>query len=188
MKTNAAGLALIQDFEGFVPRWYKDPVGIWTIGFGHTDAAGSPKHATSPNLSLTEGEAASILERDLLKYEADVERLVKVPLNDNQFSALVSFTYNLGAGNLGSSTLLRKLNAGDYDGAANEFPRWNKAGGKVLKGLSRRRAAEMDLFTKPSGRRPAPKPVPAKPARKAPYVAGGIGAVIVAILAWLGLK
>ena len=75
--------------------------------------------------------------------------MVKVPLNENQHGALVSFTYNLGAGNLGSSTLLRKLNAGDYAGAAAEFPRWNKAGGKELAGLTRRRAAEKALFEKP---------------------------------------
>ena len=79
---------------------------------------------------------------------------VKVPLNPNQFGALTSFTYNLGAGNLRSSTLLRKLNAGDYAGAAAEFARWNKAGGKVLKGLTRRRAAERALFEKPAARIP----------------------------------
>ena len=149
MKTNAAGLALIKEFEGFVPTWYRDPVGVWTIGYGHTDSAGSPKYATSKNMKLTEAEASAILQRDLERYEADVARLVRVPLNENQHGALVSFTYNLGAGNLGSSTLLRKLNAGDYAGAAAEFPRWNKAGGKVLAGLTRRREAERALFEKP---------------------------------------
>lgn len=151
MKTNAAGVQLIKDFEGFVPKWYRDPVGVWTIGYGHTDSAGSPKHATSANMVLSEAEGTAILQRDLGQYEAAVDRLVKVPLNENQYAALVSFTYNLGAGNLGSSTLLRKLNAGDYEGAANEFARWNKAGGKVLNGLVRRRAAEKALFVKPAG-------------------------------------
>ena len=149
MKTNAAGLALIKEFEGFVPTWYKDPVGVWTIGYGHTDNAGSPKYATSKTMILSEAEATAILQRDLGQYEDSVARLVKVPLNENQHGALVSFTYNLGAGNLGSSTLLRKLNAGDYAGAAAEFPRWNKAGGKELAGLTRRRAAEQALFEKP---------------------------------------
>lgn len=148
MKTNNEGVQLIKEFEGFVPKWYQDPVGVWTIGYGHTDNAGSPKYATSKNMRLTVAEATSILQRDLGQYESAVERLVKVPLNDNQFSALVSFTYNLGAGNLGSSTLLKKLNAGDYAGAANEFARWNKGGGKVLNGLVRRRAAERELFVK----------------------------------------
>lgn len=164
MKTNAAGLALIKEFEGFVPTWYRDPVGVWTIGYGHTDSAGSPKYATSKNMKLTEAEASAILQRDLERYEADVARLVKVPLNENQHGGLVSFTYNLGAGNLGSSTLLRKLNAGDYAGAAAEFPRWNKAGGKVLAGLTRRRAAEQALFVRPvtaSSARPPSKPASA---------------------------
>lgn len=167
MKTNAAGLALIKEFEGFVPTWYPDPAHGWkvpTIGYGHTDSAGSPKYATSKNMKLTEAEASAILQRDLERYEADVARLVKMPLNENQHGGLVSFTYNLGAGNLGSSTLLRKLNAGDYAGAAAEFPRWNKAGGKVLAGLTRRRAAEQALFLRPakaSSARPPAKPTPA---------------------------
>lgn len=152
MQTNDAGVSLIQEFEGFVPTWYPDPAHGWkvpTIGYGHTSAAGSPQYATSKSLTLTKDEARAILQRDLATYEADVKRLVTVPLNQNQFASLVSFTYNLGAGNLGNSTLLRKLNAGDYAGAADEFPRWNKAGGKVLAGLVRRRAAERDLFLKP---------------------------------------
>ena len=183
MNINNAGLALIREFEGFVPKWYRDPVGVWTIGYGHTDAAGSPKHATSPNLHLTEAEGAEILHRDLGRYEADVARLVKVPLNENQHAALVSFTYNLGAGNLGSSTLLRKLNAGDYVGAAAEFPRWNKAGGKVLAGLTRRRKAEQTLFNKPVSR------TITAPATNSPALAGGVIAAIVALVAaYLGLK
>lgn len=165
MKTNAAGVALIKEFEGFVPKWYPDPVGVWTIGYGHTDSAGSPKWATSKTMTLTEAEGTAILQRDLGQYEAAVTRAVKVPLNENQFAALVSFTYNLGAGNLNQSTLLRKLNAGDYDGAAGEFARWNKAGGKVLNGLVRRRAAERALFEKRvsvmDAVRPAPKPTAA---------------------------
>lgn len=160
MQTNDAGLALIKQSEGFMSRWYPDPAHGWavpTIGYGHTDAAGAPKFASDKDLALTEAEATAILQRDLAKYEADVRRLVKVPLNENQFSALVSFTYNLGAGNLGSSTLLRKLNAGDYAGAAAEFGRWNKAGGKALAGLTKRRAAERALFETPAA---APTPDP----------------------------
>ncbi|EDH9820259.1 TPA_asm: lysozyme, partial [Salmonella enterica subsp. enterica serovar Typhimurium] len=82
----------------------------------------------------------------LVGYENDVSRLVKVKLTQGQFDALVSFAYNLGARTLSSSTLLRKLNSGDYAGAADEFLRWNKAGGKVLNGLTRRREAERALF------------------------------------------
>ena len=163
MKVNDAGLTLIKDFEGFRSNWYLDPVGVWTIGYGHTDSAGSPKYSTSKGLKLTEAEATAILARDLARYEADVTRLVKVPLNENQFGALVSFTYNLGAGNLASSTLLRKLNAGDYTGAAGEFPKWVKAGGKTLNGLVRRRAAEQALFKRPVGSRPQPRPTTTNP-------------------------
>ena len=190
MKTNAAALALIQDFEGFRPTWYRDPVGVWTLGYGHTDAAGSPKYATSKNLTLTEAEGAAILQRDLERYEADVLRLVKVPLTDNQFGALVSFTYNLGAGNLGSSTLLRKLNAGDYAGAANEFPKWNRGGGKVMTGLVRRRAAEQALFNKPSripvsDARPPAKPQPTSSTTGPIAIIVGIA---LAVAAYFGVK
>lgn len=149
MKTNAAALALIQEFEGFRASWYSDPVGVKTIGYGHTDAAGHPRYADNKALVLTKADAQIVLSRDLGQYEAAVTKAVTVPLNENQFGALVSFTYNLGAGNLQSSTLLRKLNAGDYAGAGAEFPRWNKAGGRVLAGLTRRRAAERALFEKP---------------------------------------
>lgn len=149
MKANDAALALIREYEGLRTTAYRDPVGIWTIGYGHTDAAGTPK--VTSGLSITASEAAEILRRDLGQYEEAVSRRVTVPLNENQFGALVSFTFNLGAANLGSSTLLRKLNAGDYDGAAAEFGKWNRAGGKVLAGLTRRRAAERALFEQPIG-------------------------------------
>lgn len=87
-----------------------------------------------------------MLLNDVQRFEPEIERLVTVPLSQNQWDALVSFTYNLGAANLEWSTLLRKLNAGDYAAAADQFPRWNKGGGKVLVWLVRRRAAERDLF------------------------------------------
>lgn len=156
MAVNQEALDLIKHFEGLVKKWYRDPVGVWTIGYGHTDSAGHPRHRDDPGLTLTDRDAEIILQRDLGQYEAAVQGAVKVPLNENQYGALVSFTYNLGPGNLRSSTLLRKLNAGDYAGAAAEFPRWNKAGGKVLQGLVRRRAAEQALFNKAVGSKPAP--------------------------------
>jgi lysozyme len=146
---NDAALDLICGFEGFVDHWYPDPAHGWkvpTCCFGHTDAAGEPKYANTKTKTFTKAEGRLILERDLAQYAAAVRAAVKVPLNDNQFGALVSFTYNLGAKNLNKSTLLKKLNAGDYDAAAKEFGRWTRAGGKVLPGLVRRRAAEADLF------------------------------------------
>lgn len=147
MKTNDAGIALIKEFEGLRLEAYPDPAHGWnvpTIGYGHTSAAGEPK--VTRGMKITAAEADAILRRDLGQYERSVSEAVKVPLNENQFSALVSFTFNLGAGNLRKSTLLKKLNAGDYAGAADQFRHWNKAGGKTLAGLTRRRAAERDLF------------------------------------------
>lgn len=146
-KINKDTLALIKEFEGLELEAYKDAVGVWTIGYGHTAAAGSPKPVAG--MVLTVKQAEDLLLKDLKKYEADVQKYVKVPLNDNQYGALVSFDYNLGVGNFSKSTLLKKLNAGDYNGAANEFKKWNKAGGKTLRGLTRRRAAEEALFRKP---------------------------------------
>lgn len=187
MKTNAAALALIKEFEGFMRKWYPDPAHGWkvpTIGYGHTDSAGSPKYATSKSMVLTEAEGSAILQRDLGQYEASVAQMVKVPLNENQFGALVSFTYNLGAGNLGSSTLLRKLNTRDYTGAADEFARWNKADGKVLAGLTRRRAAERALFVRRASlipvtnARPQPKPVRTTPTASVVAIIAAIGAAI----------
>lgn len=156
MKTNNAGIALIKEFEGLELTAYKDPVGVWTIGYGHTSAAGSPKVFAGQR--ITPAEAESILRQDLAKFEGYVNSAVNVALNENQHAALVSFTYNLGPGNLNSSTLLKKLNKGDYTGAAAEFARWNRAGGKVLAGLTRRRAAERDLFLRPA-KRTVVKPV-----------------------------
>ena len=147
MKTNDAGVSLIKEFEGLRGAAYMDAVGVWTIGYGHTAAAGEPHPYAGLIISVAQSEA--ILKKDLVKYERAVADAVTVPLNENQFAALVSFTFNLGPGNLRKSTLLKKLNAGDYAGAAEQFKYWNKAGGKVLAGLTRRRAAERDLFLKP---------------------------------------
>lgn len=152
MAVNNATLALITNAEGFVDRWYPDPAHGWkvpTCCYGHTDAAGEPKYAQTKDKRFTKAEGREILLRDLGKYEAAVKSAVKVPLNANQYGALVSFTYNLGAANLGKSTLLKKLNAGDYAGAAGQFRHWNKAGGKILPGLVKRREAERKLFETP---------------------------------------
>ena len=143
---NDAALDLICDFEGWVPRWYRDPVGIWTCCYGHTDAAGEPKFAATSHKTFTKAEGRLILERDLATVAAKVHATVKVDLNPNQFGALVSLCYNIGNGAFGRSTLVKKLNKGDYDGAANEFERWVYAKGKKLPGLVRRRAAEATLF------------------------------------------
>ncbi|WP_431612921.1 lysozyme [Enterobacter chengduensis] len=144
MQTSEKGIALIKEFEGCRLTAYQDSVGVWTIGYGWTQPVdGKPIRA---GMTIKQETAERLLKTGLVSYESDVSRLVKVGLTQGQFDALVSFTYNLGARSLSTSTLLRKLNAGDYAGAANEFQRWNKAGGKVLNGLSRRREAERALF------------------------------------------
>ena len=144
MQTSEKGIALIKQFEGCSLTAYYDAVGVLTIAYGWTRPVdGKPVHV---GMTITQETAERLLKTGLVSYESDVSRLVKVKLTQGQFDALVSFTYNLGARSLSTSTLLRKLNAGDYAGAADEFPRWNKAGGKVLKGLTRRREAERSLF------------------------------------------
>lgn len=160
MKTSDRGVALIKAHEGLRLTAYTDPVGVWTIGYGHTTAAGPPK--VERGMKITDAGADAILRQDLAKFEGYVSSAVKVPLNQNEFDALVSFTFNLGPGNLRSSTLLKKLNAGDRAGAADEFLKWTKAGGKTLPGLVKRREAERALFRAPDASvpRPAPKPIP----------------------------
>ncbi|EMG7910472.1 lysozyme [Enterobacter cloacae] len=144
MQTSEKGVALIKEFEGCKLTAYQDSVGVWTIGYGWTQPVdGKPIRA---GMTIKQETAERLLKTGLVSYESDVCRLVKVGLTQGQFDALVSFTYNLGARSLSTSTLLRKLNAGDYAGAADEFLRWNKAGGKVLNGLTRRREAERALF------------------------------------------
>lgn len=151
MTVNAASLDLIVEFEGVRLQAYPDPATNaepWTIGVGHTSAAGPPK--VFPGMTITKIQAYDILRTDLKKVEAEVDRLVKVPVNENQRGALVSLDYNIGGGNFSKSTLLKKLNAGDYAGAAAQFKVWNKAAGKVMAGLTRRRAAEEKLFLTPA--------------------------------------
>ncbi|HAV1906103.1 TPA: lysozyme [Enterobacter hormaechei subsp. steigerwaltii] len=144
MQTSDKGIDLIKQFEGCKLSAYQDSVGVWTIGYGWTQPVdGKPIRA---GMTIKQETAERLLKTGLVSYESDVSRLVKVGLTQGQFDALVSFTYNLGARSLSTSTLLRKLNAGDYAGAADEFMRWNKAGGKVLNGLTRRREAERALF------------------------------------------
>jgi len=138
-KTNNAGIELIKQFEGLYTKAYLCPANVLTIGYGHTAGVRQGQE-------ITETEAEEFLIEDLSSAEKSVERLITSDLNDNQFAALVSFTFNLGAGNLKTSTLRRKLNGGDYDAVPSELARWVKAGGKTLAGLIRRRAAEGELF------------------------------------------
>ena len=137
---SSKGLALTEQFEGLRLTAYQDSVGVWTIGYGHT---GSDVH---PGLAITQQQASELLLKDVASAVAAVNRLVTVPLTQNQFDALVDFVFNAGAGNLAGSTLLRDLNAGNYAGAAAQFPKWVHAGNQILPGLVARRNAELALF------------------------------------------
>lgn len=146
MKASADCLRLIREFEGFRAKPYLCPAGVPTIGLGSTRYEdGRP--VTLKDAPIDEARAAAIVMATLAKeYEPAVARYVQVPLNQRQFDALVDFAYNAGAQNLRTSTLLKKLNAGDYAGAGAEFGKWVMAGGKALPGLVRRREAERKLF------------------------------------------
>jgi len=140
----AAGLSLIKEFEGLRLKAYPDPATGGepiTIGWGHT--GGVPL-----GLTISEAQAEGFLRSDLVRFEKAVNRLAP-KTTKNQFDALVSFAFNLGEGNLEKSTLLRAHNAGNYEGARSEFLRWNRANGKVMAGLTRRREAEAALYAKP---------------------------------------
>ena len=145
MKTGPKGLALIKEFEGWRSVAYRDPVGIWTIGYGHTAMAGPPVPVKGMRITKAEGE--EILKRDLVKYENAVKRAVKVDVAQQQFDAMVSLCYNIGPGAFARSSVVKAVNRRQWADAARRFHLWNKAGGRVLPGLVRRRAAEAALFS-----------------------------------------
>ncbi len=148
-KINQEGLKLIKAFEGLhdlkqgpqgvYVKAYRDPVNVLTIGWGCTEGV-------YEGMTITVAQAEEMLKKELGKFETAVANAVKVQINDNQFSALVCFSYNVGAQALFESTLLKLLNQGKFQEAADQFPRWDKAGGQSLLGLSRRRRAERALF------------------------------------------
>lgn len=147
MQTSPNGISLIKGFEGCRLTAYPDPGtggAPWTIGYGWTlPVDGKP---VKPGMTIDQTTADRLLKTGLVGYENDVLKMVKVRVNQNQFDALVSFAYNVGSRALSTSTLLKKLNAGDAKGAADEFLRWNKSGGKVMAGLTNRRKAEREVF------------------------------------------
>lgn len=154
---NADGVELIKEFEGYQKNPYKDPVGLWTVGYGHLCGGGKDSSCSDTGFKypLTEATATELLKKDLPKYTVclrDNLNADKVKLNKNQWAALTSFVFNLGCGNFRSSRLMTRLNKGEDPNTviAAEFPLWNKAGGKVLAGLVRRRAAEVALAKKTS--------------------------------------
>lgn len=143
MKTSDKGKDFLAEVEGEVLTAYKDTGGVWTIGVGHT----SDEHLkVTPGLKITKAKSRELLDIDILEAEEAVNRLVQVPLSQGQFDALVSFVFNLGEGQFADSTLLRKLNAGDYTGAAKQFERWVYDNGRKLPGLVKRRHGEAMMF------------------------------------------
>lgn len=143
MKTGERGKNLIKSFEGFRAIAYVCPAGVPTIGYGTTRINGNP---IKEGMKITTDEAEQFLEQDLKVFEDAINENVYVEINQNQFDALVCFVYNVGIRNFKTSTLLKKLNSGDFLETSNQFLRWNRAGGKVLRGLVRRREAEKELF------------------------------------------
>ena len=138
-RINDEGFKLLTTFEGCRLNSYDDGVRVWTIGYGHTKGI-------HEGMTITQAQAEQFLQEDLEIFESYVEDGIQVDVNEDQFSALVCFCFNVGPEGFGSSTLLRKLNAGDYQGAAEQFPAWNKGGGKPMLGLTRRRLAEQAFF------------------------------------------
>ena len=136
---NMTGIELIKKFEGLRLESYKCPAGVWTIGYGTTKGI-------KEGQKITKEQAEKMLMDTYLQCESQVAKMVTVPLKQHQLDALVSFVYNLGQGALRGSTLLRRLNSGNYSGAAEEFDKWVFANGVKLKGLVARRQAERDMF------------------------------------------
>lgn len=193
MNVTDEGLALIREAEGFRSAAYRDAVGVWTIGYGHTTAAGPPK--VERGLVVTRDEAEAIFRRDVEAVAEGVRQVVQQTLSDAKFSALVSFAYNVGLGNFRSSSVLRAVNAGDLAAVPQRLQLWVKAGGRTLPGLVKRRAAEAALFAAASAHAANEKPARPDVPRGKPASASTTiwAATLVAIMAclnevarWLG--
>lgn len=143
MQLSYNGVNLLQELEGFSEEAYQDSAGIWTIGFGSTHING---RAVQPGDKITKEEAVHQMFLDTAWAQTCINQNVEVPIRQNQFDALVCFVYNVGCNAFMKSTLLKLLNLRLYDLAANEFQRWNRAGGKVVNGLTNRREKERKLF------------------------------------------
>jgi lysozyme len=179
MRVTEEGLALIRRFEGFRSEAYRCPAGIWTIGYGHTSMAGAPE--VTPGLKLSRAEAGDILRRDVAKFAEGVAARLVRRLTPSQFSALVSFAYNVGLANFARSSVLKAVNAGDFDAVPRRLQMWVKAGGRTLPGLVRRRAAEAALFASGGTGEPMPRTVEAVPGKPAHESTTTLAAVVSAL-------
>lgn len=189
MKITHEGLALIKEYEGFRSAAYRDSVGVWTIGYGHTAMAGPPD--VKPGLKISDSEAEEILLRDVELFARGVRQLLTVTLTDQQFSALVSFAYNVGLGNFKTSSVRKAVNTNDLDAVGRRLQLWNKAGGRVLPGLVRRRAAEAALFASNSHSM-VPKPVErqtAKPTHHSKTILSAFATLLLVVIqTWLSVS
>jgi lysozyme len=187
MKMTDDGLALIKRWEGFRAAAYRDAVGVWTIGYGHTAMAGEPQVKAGLRISEAEGEV--ILRRDVEQFARGVRAAVKAEISDAQFSALVSFAYNVGLGNFRSSSVLAAVNRKDFAAVPRRLQLWSKAGGRVLPGLVKRRADEAALFSSGSDDvvQPAPvEKVEAKPVHQSRTLWSAVLMMLMALLqAWV---
>ena len=191
MEMTKEGLTLIKRFEGFRGSAYRCPAGVWTIGYGHTSEAGPPRVIQGSEMSL--GDADTVLAADVSVFAAAVRKELKRELNDGQFSALVSFAYNAGIGAFRSSSVLKAVNAGDFEAVPRRLQLWVKGGGKTLPGLVKRRAAESELFLGGEDGRNAtemglPKRVEGKaPARSTTVISAVIAAFAAMLSGGLGV-
>lgn len=156
MQMTDGGLALIRQFEGFRGEAYRCPAGVWTIGYGHTSAAGPPE--VKPGMRMSEAEARAVLARDAELFARVVRRALTREVNESQFSALVSFAFNVGEGAFRRSSVLKAVNEGRFDDVPERLMLWVKADGRRLEGLARRRRAEARLFaTRAASRAETPR-------------------------------
>lgn len=142
-KTGQRGVDLIKSFEGWEPKAYMCPANVLTIGYGSTGPH------VKPGMVITRERGETLLRADLARFEAAVTRQVTTAVSQNQYDAMVSLAFNIGISAFGKSSVLREVNARNFESAANKFALWNKGGGKVLPGLVRRRAAEAAMFRRP---------------------------------------
>lgn len=184
---NQAGIDLIKKWEGFRAETYRCSAGVLTIGYGTTKAAGvgiDPQ----PGMRITEAQATEYLRKTVDKFAAQIRPAITAPINENEFAAFVSLAYNIGPGAFRKSSALRHFNQGNKAKAADAILLWNKAGGRVLKGLQNRRAEERALFLAPaSAQRPEKAPSSASKPSARPKPQLGIGAAVAALIAGAGL-
>lgn len=183
MKVNQATINLVKEFEGFRAKAYKCPAGVWTIGYGTTASAGVGITPVE-GMTISKEDAEKYLDQSIKKFAEKIAPLITAPINENEFGAFVSLAYNIGPGAFKKSSALRHFNGGDKAKAADAMLLWNKAGGKVLNGLKRRREAERMLFLTPVGIKSKGRSSPVQSTTvqaSAVQIASGAGAGIAAV-------